>query len=568
MSELFDTLIRNGLLLDGTGAPAQQADVGIRDDRIAAIGKLAAADAAQVVDAAGLVVAPGFIDAHSHSDAYLLLEPDAPSKVSQGVTTEVVGQCGASAAPIFGRGRMSSDWELFVYPERGEKKSEFRSQNSVSLHPPPSTRHPPPSTLHPPPATRHAPAGATWATVAEYRALLAQVRPAVNAVLLIGHNTLRAGVMGYEPRAATADEVRAMQRHLAQALDEGGSGLSTGLIYQPGRYATSEEVLALAQTAAARGGVYATHMRSEGDRLLEALDEVLDLGRASGIRVQISHLKTSHECNWGKLDDVLARIEDARRQGVVVHADRYPYVAGCTDLDVVLPDWAVAGGREVMLARLADPADRARMAADLDSGRPPDAWAGVMVGGAMHPELQALCGQTIAAVASARGCSAGEAIVWILQRDDLRTSAFFFGMSEANLRRIYAQPWVMVGSDASLRALEGPLAADYPHPRAYGTFPRFLRMIQDEGLMPLPEAIRRITSLPADAFGLQGRGRVMPGAFADLVCFDPVAIRDCATFAAPRAYSCGVRQVWVNGCCCYDQGRFTGQRGGRVLQSR
>ncbi|MEI6211952.1 MAG: D-aminoacylase [bacterium] len=552
MGSNFDTLIRNGMILDGSGAPAQQADVGLRGDRIAAIGNLSAATAAQVVDAAGMVLAPGFIDAHSHSDAFLLIEPEAPSKVSQGVTTEIVGQCGASAAPIFGRGRLPSDWAAFVYPERGRRKTEDGSRSSESRHP---TRD-----------TPHALPGATWATVAEYRALLEQVRPAVNAVLLIGHNTLRAGVMGYESRAATADEVRAMQQHLAQALDEGGSGLSTGLIYQPGRYATPDEVLALAQTAAARGGVYATHMRSEGDRLLEALDEVLDLGRACGIRVQISHLKTSGERNWGKLDDVFGRIEEARRQGVVVHADRYPYVAGCTDLDVVLPDWAVAGGNAAIRTRLADPADRARMAADLDGGRPSDAWAGVVVGGAMHPELRALRGQTIAAVASARGCSAGEAIVWILQRDDLRTSAFFFGMSEANLRRIYAQPWVMVGSDASIRALEGPLAADYPHPRAYGTFPRFLRLVQDEGLLPLPEAIRRITSLPAEAFGLQGRGRIEPGAFADLVCFDPATICDCATFAAPQAYSRGVRQVWVNGRCCYNQGRFTGQRSGRVLQ--
>ncbi|MEO5368011.1 MAG: amidohydrolase family protein, partial [Magnetococcus sp. WYHC-3] len=432
--------------------------------------------------------------------------------------------------------------------------SEFRIQNSESSHLPPTTSHRPP--------------GATWSTVAEYLALLEQVRPAVNAVLLIGHNTLRAGVMGYEPRAATADEVRAMQRQLTQALAEGASGLSTGLIYQPGRYATSEEVLALVRTTAEHGGFYATHMRSEGDRLLEALDEALDLGRASGIRVQISHLKTSNERNWGKLDAALARIATAQQQGVVVHADRYPYVAGGTDLDVVLPDWAVAGGREAILARLADPAMRARMAADLDSGRLLKSWDGVMVGGTTHPDLQALRGQTIAAVAAARGCSAGEVIVWILQQDELRTSAFFFGMSEANLRRIYAQSWVMVGSDASIRAPQGPLAADHPHPRAYGTFPRFLRMVQDEGLLSLPEAIRRITSLPADAFGLQGRGRIAPGAFADLVCFDPQTIRDCATFAAPHALAQGVRQVWVNGRCCYDQGRCTGVRGGCVLQSR
>ena len=559
MSDAFDILIRNGLVLDGTGASGQQVDVGVRGDRIAAVGDLKAAAAAQVVDATGLVVCPGFIDSHSHSDAFLLIEPDAPSKVSQGVTTEVVGQCGASAAPIFGRGRMPSDWAALVYPEARGQRSEVSDQRSVrqsdSRTVGPSNR----LTVQP---------GATWSTVAEYRALFAQVRPAVNAVLLIGHNTLRAGVMGYEPRAATADEVRAMQRHLEQALEEGGSGLSTGLIYQPGRYSSPEEVTALAQTTAARGGFYATHMRSEGDRLLEALDEVLQLGRASRIRVQIAHLKTSHARNWNKLDAVLARIEQARLQGLAIHADRYPYVAGGTNLDVVLPDWAVAGGNDAILTRLADPATCARIVAELDAGRPRDEWHSAMVGGTTHPELHALRGQTIAAIADARGCTPGEAIAWILQRDQLHTGAFFFGMSEANLRRIYTQPWVMVGSDASIRAPQGPLAADHPHPRAYGTFPRFLRLVQDEGLLPLPEAIRRITSLPADVFGLQGRGRIAASAFADLVVFDPASVRDHATFAAPHAFSSGVRQVWVNGRCCYDGGRFTGDRGGRVLQSR
>lgn len=552
MGETFDILIRNGTLFDGTGAPGWRADVGVRGDRIAAVGDLAAATAAQIVDATGLVVSPGFIDAHSHSDAFLLIEPDAPSKVSQGVTTEVVGNCGASAAPFFGPGRLPSDWAALVYPKIRIQDSGFRIQKETSAS------HLPPAVV----------SGPTWSTVAEYRALFEQVRPAVNAVLLIGHNTLRASVMGYESRAATEDEVRIMQRHLTRALDEGGSGMSTGLIYPPGRYSSPEEVLALAQTTAAHDGFYATHMRSEGDRLLEAVDEVLQLGRTSNIRVQISHLKTSHERNWGKLDAVLERIETAQRQGVHIHADRYPYVAGGTDLDVVLPDWAAAGDRTAVLARLADATACARMAAELDASHSSGEWEGVRIGGTTHPELHALRGQTIAAIAEMRGGTPGEAIVWILQRDELRTGAFFFGMSADNLRRIYTQPWVMVGSDASIRAPQGPLAADHPHPRAYGTFPLFLRMIQDERLMPLSEAIRRITSLSADAFGLRGRGRLQPTAFADLVLFDPHTLCDHATFAAPHVFSTGVRNVWVNGRCCFDQGRCTGDRGGCVLQSR
>jgi N-acyl-D-amino-acid deacylase len=309
-------------------------------------------------------------------------------------------------------------------------------------------------------------------------------------------------------------------------------------------------------------------MRNEGDRLLEALDETLAIARQSGVRTQISHLKTSGPQNWGKLDAVLARICDARRQGVVVHADRYPYTAGGTDLDVVLPDWAAGGGREAVLARLSEPATRARIVAELDAARPAEAWQGVMIGGTVHPAHHVRRGQTVARVAADWGCSAGEAIVRLVSGDRLRTGAFFFGMSEENLRRIYAQPWVMVGSDASLRAPRGVLAEDHPHPRAYGTFPRFLRMVQDERLLSLPEAIRRITGLPADAFGLEGRGRIAVGAFADLVLFDPAAIRDQASFAQPHRFSEGVRRVWVNGRGCFTEGRFTGVRAGELLQSR
>jgi N-acyl-D-amino-acid deacylase len=538
MSAPFDLIIRNGSVLDGTGAPALRADVGVRGDRIAAIGDLVAASAAQVVDAAGVVVCPGFIDAHTHSDTFLLIEPDAPSKLTQGVTTEICGQCGGSGAPVVpNRTRLPSDWTALRYPEIRGRTSDLR--------------------------TAHV--GPTWTTVAEYRELLDQVRPAVNVVLFIGHNTIRKAVMGYEPRAATADEVAAMARQLDQALDEGGSGFSTGLIYQPGKYAAADEVLSLARVAARRGARYATHMRSEGDRLLESVDEVLDLARDAGIRVQISHLKTSGASNWSKLDAVIERIECARRAGLGVHADRYPYLAGGTDLDVVLPDWASAGGRDAILKNLADLATRARVIDELDAMDRD--WSGVMIGGARHPAVAAFTGQTLPEVAAARACSPGSALVWMIATDETRTEAFFFGMCEQNLRRIYAQPWVMVGSDASVRAPTGPLADSHPHPRAYGAFPRFLRLTQDEGLMPLPEAIRRCTSLPADAFGLNGRGRLVVGAFADVVVFEPAVIRDHATYAKPHQFATGVRQVVVNGRLSYDRGRFTGNRGGRLVQT-
>ena len=524
MSATFDTLLLGGTVYDGSGAPEKRADVALAGDRIAAVGDLAGAAARRVVDAAGLAVAPGFIDVHTHSDAHVLVEPDAAGKIAQGVTTEIVGQCGASLAPFFGRRSVPADWTAVGVPG--------------------------------------------CPTFADYRGQVERVRPAVNVVAFAGHNALRAGVMGYEPRPATADEVAAMARHLEQALDEGASGLSTGLIYQPGRYATTDEIVALARVAAGRGGLYASHMRSESGKLLEAIDETLAIGRATGIRLQISHLKTSGEDNWGKLDDALERVRQARRQGLIVHGDRYPYTASWTDLDIVLPEWSVAGGRDAILARLAEPATAARMASDMDAKRPPDAWSSVRIGGTVHPDLRPLRGRTVAEVAAERGIGGGQAVVWILTRDELRTSAFFFGMSEANMRRVFAEPWVMVGSDASIERPTGPLAARYPHPRAYGTFPRFLRLVQDEHLMPLSEALRRCTSLAADAFGLPGRGRIAAGAFADVVVFDPAAVRDVATFGEPQQFAAGVRQVWTNGRLGYDNGRFTGDRGGVFLQSR
>ena len=329
----FDLIIRQGRVVDGTGAPERRADVAVEGDRIAALGDLSAAQAAREIDGTGCVVAPGFIDAHAHSDAYLLIEPDAPSKLAQGVTTEVNGQCGGSAVPRLGQARLSSDWASQTYPllASGEVQSGVRP-------------------------------GPTWTTVADYRALFEAVCPAVNAVQFIGHNTLRAGVMGYEPRLATPDEVGEMRRRLEQALEEGGWGLSTGLLYQPGKYAGEDEVVALARAAAAKGGIYATHMRSEGDCLLESVGDVLRLARAAGIQVQVSHLKTSGPANWHKVDAVLELLNRARAEGVRVQADRYPYTAAGTDLDVVLPDWASAGGRDAILANLRDPAARGRIA--------------------------------------------------------------------------------------------------------------------------------------------------------------------------------------------------------------
>jgi len=395
------------------------------------------------------------------------------------------------------------------------------------------------------------------------------VRPAVNTVQFIGHNTLRAGVMGYEPRAASADEVRAMCRRLEQALDEGGWGLSTGLLYQPGKYAAGAEVLALTKTAAARGAMYATHMRSEGDRLLESVEEVLGLVRATGIRAQISHLKTSGPANWRKIDRLLEIVAQSRREGAQVHSDRYPYLAAGTDLDIVLPEWAAAGGREAIMANLADPVARARVEAELDAGGRD--WTAVMIGGGWSDETRAFSGCTVAEASMSLGLTPGQAVCRFIKTDMTRTGAFFFGMCEDNLRRIYEQSWVMPGSDASLRAPWGPLGQDHPHPRAYGTMPRFLRMMTGriagiEKICGLVEAVRRMTSLPAAAFGIRDRGELRVGAFADIVVFAESELEDTSTYAAPHNFCKGVRQVLVNGTLSFDNNKFTGERNGRFLE--
>lgn len=519
---MFDLVITGGRVLDGTGAAAATADVGITRDRITGIGSLAGAESKAVIRADGRCVCPGFIDVHSHSDAYLLIEPTAASKVYQGVTTEVVGNCGASASPLTGVYKLPSDWRDKKYP--GE-----------------------------------------WKTVGEYRALLEQVGPAVNVALLIGHNTLRAGVAGYENRPLRPDELAQAERLLGQALDEGGIGLSSGLIYGPGMFAPREELVSLARVAARRGGIYTSHMRSEGDHLLEAIDEALAVGRESGIRVEISHLKTSGKANWGRLDAALAKIEEARRDGFAVAADRYPYTASSTDLDVIFPSWSHEGGGSALLSRLRDPASRAEIRAALLGAGVERDWGRITIGSTAAAENRRFQGMALVDAAKLLGMEPVDAVFHFAETDHLRTGAFFFGMNEQNMERILALPYVMLGSDASLRAPWGVLADDYPHPRAYGAFARFLRMCLDGKIVDLPEAIRKMTSLPASQFGFKDRGRLAPGLAADIVVFNPVSVRDLSDYGNPHRLAEGFDHVIVNGTPVLQDGKLTGNRSGRFL---
>ena len=569
---MSSVLIRGGLVVDGTGRAAFPADVLVEGDRIAdvvaqpgrvrspsgpsgGLGEAALPDCTQradtVIDASGFLVTPGFIDSHAHSDAYLLIEPDAPSKLSQGITTEINGQCGGSVAPRYGAARLSSDWASMTYPG-GDGTP-----------------------------------GPTWRSMSEYRALLDQVRPAINTVQFVGHNTLRSSVIGYDAVRATPETLRAMENLLARELDDGGWGLTTGLIYQPGKYSDAAEVTALARVASARGGYYATHMRSEGDAIIEAIDEVLDLVRATGIRAEISHLKTSGKRNWGKIDAVLEKIQRAVDAGELLGSDRYPYCAAGTDLDVVFPDWAGEGGVVAEIKRLADPATRARIAAEIDA-QDRD-WSTVMIGGTWSEATRPFSGKKIGDLIARpekpespeipetpenqEGFAAtpGSLICSILAADACRTGAFFFGMSEANLQKILSRPWIVPGSDASLRAPWGPLGADHPHPRAYGTMPRFFRLLTGrvEGrarICSREEAIQRMTSVPAERFGIRDRGVIRAGAYADITVWNEAAFRETATYTSPHSFCEGVDAVLVNGVVALRAGEFTGNRSGRFLE--
>ena len=544
------TLIKNGTIIDGKGTLAFVGDVLVEDDRIVEVipaGELQnfkISEPQNLIDASGLIVSPGFIDAHTHSDAYLVIEPDAPSKVTQGITTEINGQCGGSVAPRYGEARLSSDWAAVL----GDRL--------------------------------------TWRSLAEYREVLAAAKPAVNTVQFIGHNTLRSSVIGYAARAAGDEDLREMSRLLDESLDAGGWGLTTGLIYQPGKYSTPAEVVALAKVAAAKGGYYATHMRSEGDNILEAIDEVIELVKATGIRAEISHLKTSGRKNWHKIDAVLDKIEGAMSEGLLLGSDRYPYCAAGTDLDVVLPDWAQEGGAPAELARLQIANLRAQIIEEINALDRD--WSTVMIGGTWAEENKRYSGKTVAEILGLETLefrpglassvssplkssvlslksSPGELITSILLADGCKTGAFFFGMSEENLAKIYSRPWIVPGSDASLRAPWGPLGLDHPHPRAYATMPEFYRRVRALGFSR-EETVARMTSVIADRFGIRGRGRIEKGAYADLVIWNEAEFKAKATFTDPHQFTGGVKAVMTNGVISYCDGKFTGNRGGRFLE--
>ncbi|MBW3629435.1 MAG: D-aminoacylase [Gemmatimonadetes bacterium] len=528
-SSTYDVLIRGGRVVDGTGSPWFRADVAIRGDRIAAVGLLPAAQARDTIDATGLIVAPGFIDMLGHSEYPLLRDGRAISKITQGITSEVTGEV-SSVVPI--------------------------SEN----------------TLRELGAAREL---VTWRDLNGYFRVLEAARPAINLATFVTVGSVRRAVMGDANRPATAVEIQRMGQLVAEAMEQGAVGLSSGLAYAPASFASTGEIAALARVAARYGGGYASHIRSEGAGLIQAIEEAIQIGEQAGGWVQIHHLKASGRPNWGKMRQAVATIEAARARGVDVSADQYPYAASGTGLNSVLPGWTHAGGRDSLLARLRDPASRNRIRSELlaegggtdaaigaSAGGPP----GVLIANAVTDSLERYEGMRLDAVARARGQPVVDALLDLLLADRAATSAIYFSMSEEDIELAMRQPWVSVGIDAGARAADSTVR-EKPHPRAYGSFPRILcRYVRERGVLTLEDAIRKFTSLPAARVGLTDRGLLRAGLYADITIFDPATVCDRATFENPVQTSVGIQHVLVNGVPVVRGGAPTGERPGRGLR--
>ncbi len=529
----FDIIIRNGRIIDGSGNPWVSGDVAIRGDRIVAIGNLTGADAKRVIDAKGLVVAPGFIDMLGQSEMALLIDNRSLSKLSQGITTEITGE-GASAAP----------------------------QNQRTL-----------TQLQPGLDQYHL--KVDWSSLAEYFARLEKSGTPLNIGTYVGAAQIREMILGDENRAPTPEELEKMKGLVEQAMQEGAFGISTALIYPPGHYAKTEELIELAKVVSRHGGLYASHMRSEGQTEGAAIEEALRIGREAHVPVEIFHLKVIGKPRWGSMPKIVAMIQAARDAGQDVSADMYPYVAGGTALASSLPPWVAEGGTEKLLERLKDPAIRVRIKHEMATEHPD--WenlylgsggpSGVLVSGIENPDLKKYDGQTLSQIAVKQNKAPLDTLFDLVLGDKALTGALYFIANENDLRYGLKQPWTSIGLDASELSLDGPLFEPHSHPRAFGSMPRFLgHYVRDEHLLPLEQAIRKITSLPAQRERLRDRGLLKEGYFADVTIFDPATIKDKATYESPSLLSEGVKYVLVNGQLEYDDGHLTGMKAGAILR--
>ena len=529
----FDVIVRNGTVYDGTGAPGRRADVGIRGDRITVVGDLADAQAKTEIDATGKAVAPGFINVLSWANRSLIADGRGMSDLKQGVTLEIMGE-GESGGPL--NAAMKAD----ILKHQGDIKFEI-----------------------------------DWTTLGEYLDSLVRRGVSPNVASFVGATSVRMHVLGEEDRDPTPAELKQMQDLVRQAMREGALGVGSSLIYAPAFFAETPELIALAQAAAESGGGYISHVRNESYRLEPAIDELIEITRAAGGHGEAYHLKAAGEENWGRMASAIAKIEQARQQGVSVSANMYTYTAGSTGLDAAMPLWVQAGGLDAWVARLKDPVQRARVVKEIRN--PPAGEENLFVTAGSpervlfvafkNPALKELTGKTLADVMRMRGTSAEDTIVDLVIEDNSRVQTVYFLMSEDNVKLGLSQPWVSLGSDAEALAPEGVFMKSSTHPRAYGNFARLLgKYSRDEKLMPLEEAVHRLTRLPATNWKLQDRGCLDARCFADVVVFDPATIADKATFDAPKQYAVGVEHVLVNGVPVIRHGEHTGAKPGRVVR--
>ena len=529
----FDLVITHGRIIDGTGSPWYSGDIGIRGGRIAAIGELAARARAKTVDAHDHVVTPGFIDMLGQSELSILVDPRLPSKIFQGITTEITGE-GDSVAPL----------------NDSIVKADRKTFEHYGVRP-------------------------DWRTLPQYFARLEKQGIGINFATYVGATRVRRMVLGDENRQPTAEQLDRMKALVDESMRAGAVGVSSALEYAPAPYATTNELIALAREAAQFGGIYATHMRSEGDGITSALDEALRIGREAGIPVEIWHLKTAGRRNWGRMPELVARIDAARAGGTDVTADTYAYTAWYNDLSAFIPPWVHDGGNVKLVARLRDPALRARIRKELLSSSSDwdNEWdevpgpEAILIGVVNEASLRPLQGKTLAEVATLWKKDPMDSLFDLLIADDALTQVAVFGMSESDVALALEQPWTSVDNDSSGTVPEGILGEEHPHPRAYGTFPRILRKyVREERKLTLEDAIRKFTALPAQRMRLTDRGVLKDGMWADVAIFDPATIRDVATFANPNQLSEGMEYVLVNGVPVIEGGRMTGARPGKILR--
>lgn len=525
---MFDFHIKDATVIDGSGAEPFVADVAIKDGRVAAIGDIPG-DAARTIHAADLVVAPGFIDIHSHTDSILFIDGRAESKITQGVTTELCGNCGFSAAPCLDE---LSCAEL----------ESWRRKNGIEED---------------------------WQGLGEMLSAMERRPIAINFATLVGHANLRSGSVGLAEREASPSEIDRMRSDLRDAMEQGAFGLSSGLIYPPSCYANLIELAGLASVVAQFGGFYSTHMRDEGDHLVEAVEEAISVGRQSGVGVQISHHKACGRANWGRVKTTLAMVDECRAAGMDISVDQYPYIASATSLSAMLPQWAYDGGDAALLERIRD--RRCELLEFLsNNGRGEcneDEWKNVLISSVGSEDNRKCEGMSIEDIASQRGSRPEEVVLDLLAEERLAVSMVHFSLCEEDVETVMRSSFAMVGSDASARSVSGRLSRGKPHPRAYGTFSRILgRYVRERGVIGLETAIQKMTSLPARKMGLTDRGLLRAGNWADIVIFDPNEISDAATYENPHQISRGIKFVFVNGKLAVESGVLTGEMVGKVLR--